>query len=245
MPKATVAVLTCVLCWPVIAGAQTDTVETKTEFTHQNMQASDYGLSEAEMMRYHEIMKGPRGRWYTDLDPSHVLGIVATTDEDRRYFAQIAAEIEVARVEAELAFNRAYSEAVSAISPVMIDDGRWAKQRTRRALKPEPLTQETPQNRKALYVDGACEACDDRVKQVLVAYRHQPVDIYVDNMVDDDAIRRWAARHRISPSAVEKRQLTLNHYQEGVFKESPVGETVVLFTDGPFGLIRVSQEQGK
>jgi len=214
---------------------------------HNLIRAADYGLTDIELSRYHEIMKGPLGRWYRDLDPTWVLGFASETEEERRHYAAIVAEMEFRRVDNELAFNRAYSEAIAARSKgtPMINETQWQTSKTRNPADLFARIDTVESSRRlSLYVDGGCEDCDERVMQKLHAAAGTPVDIYLANMEDDQAIRKWAQRLRINAEAVKARELTLNH-DAGQFAAQIANDRVVIFRNGPDGPMRMEGTGGE
>jgi len=208
------------------------------ETTYGAIQAIDYGLTETELTRYHEIMQGPLGRWYRDLDPTWVLGFASETDEERRHYAALAAETEFRRVENELAFNRAFSDAIAARTTAssMIDDALWARRRAHGVLRDINADDET--GRWSLFVDGSCISCDGVVQEELRAAGLASVDIYLANMTDDASIRRWAQRLGVDVRAVKARRITLNHDVGAFSSQLDASDTVVVFYQGPFGPVR-------
>jgi len=213
------------------------------ETTLGEIQAIDYGLTETELTRYYEIMQGPLGRWYRNLDPTWVLGFASETEKERRHFAALAAEMEFQRVENELAFNRAFSEAVAARTTAssMIDDALWAR---RKAPGITPHANAGRENRRwSLFVDGGCFACDSVVQEELRSVGLASVDIYLANMADDESIRRWAQRLGIDVDAVKARRITLNHDVGAFSNQLSAEDSVVVFYQGPFGPIRRSVDK--
>src|SRR5699024_3163996 len=76
-----------------------------------------WGLDEEELDRYEQLMQGSRGIWSPGLDPVTALGVEAKTEQERRRYAEMLVEVEKARVERELAFQRAYDDAWSRLYP--------------------------------------------------------------------------------------------------------------------------------
>ncbi len=69
--------------------------------------AQDWGLTEVEWQNYLKLMQGPDGLWYSQLHPAAVLGMNATTEPERRHYAEIIARQEHDKVARELIFNHA------------------------------------------------------------------------------------------------------------------------------------------
>jgi hypothetical protein len=84
--------------------------------SEQETIASGWGITTDDYIKYLDLMNNTSsGHWYTTLDPVEVLGINATNNEARHRYALIAAHGAFARVEKELAFQRAYDEAFKSL----------------------------------------------------------------------------------------------------------------------------------
>lgn len=219
----TCAILATALIAPSLSAQPVrDTEKRNVQDTAAQMresQSSDratlWGLSVEEWERYESIMSGPRGTWSPGMDPVMVLGIHARTEEERRRYAEIYARQEYARVEEELAFQKAYSEAFRTLYPVapFLDSSRIPAPEERTG--PSGLTLGLGDRVVMYTMMEGCAACDGALESVLRhvgAVRGAGLDIFlVGSAGDDDAIRRWAARHSIPPEKVRSRQITLNH----------------------------------
>ena len=90
--------------------------------------ASLWSLSTQEWQRYQQLMQGPAGRWYPQLDPPEVLGILARTAAEQHHYATLVVQQRKARLDRELAFNRAVHEAwvseYSNLKPIKSFDAR-------------------------------------------------------------------------------------------------------------------------
>lgn len=208
---------------------------------HLPIRGEDYGLNDADLNQYQVLMQGPYGRWYRDLDPTWVLGFAAQSEEERVRYAAIVVEMEHARVERELAFQRTYDRlwrSRSDESPI-IDPERWrnvsdvqsmissARKKNVAMVKSERL---------ALFVESGCEECD--VSPLLAKAQGRPVDIYVSGTSSDDDVRDWAMSQGISAVKVRQRSITLNH-DEGLFDAKlDANEKMVLFVKTAKGFER-------
>ncbi|MGL4725372.1 MAG: TIGR03759 family integrating conjugative element protein [Scandinavium sp.] len=180
--------------------------ETTTPITHSpdtplvtTQSAHDWGLTTLEWTRYQQLKRGERGIWSPALDPLTTLGVEATTDAERRHYADLLVEKESQRVDKELAFQRAYDKAWKRRFPVLspVNDVSSAP--------------DVPVNRRlAVFVREGCTACDHTVSGLLKA--GNPLDIYlVDSNGDDTRLRRWGVTHHIDVARVKRRDITLNH----------------------------------
>lgn len=173
-------------------------------------QAKVWGLNRQEWQRYEELMRGPRGLYSPGLDPISVLGIEARSEEERQHFAELQARAEAARVQKELAYQRAYDEAAKRLH----QGTQVVSLMPDRPLRPMFSTTSKPtaegDGRLALFVKAGCKACDTRAAALQKA--GQSFDIYmVDSQNADDTIRQWARRAGIDPVKVRNRIITLNH----------------------------------
>ena len=181
-----------------------------------------YGLNEDEWRRYQTLLSGPRGLGRPTLDPIMELGITARNDAERRRYAEIAARLERARVEGELAFDRAYDEAWDRLYPneSLINMARFeslrAVARKTSATKRPASTHAASATRILLFTRLDCVECNgtiDAVVRRVSAKTDLAADIYFlgTRPSDNAAIQAWAAQRGIAPDLVKKRRVTLNH----------------------------------
>ena len=199
---------------PVLAQQESQsTRETQTVIGHSQQQAAQaWGLSQKEYERYQNIMKGPRGNWSRNLDPLTALGLEARSDAERQKYAEQLVKTERARVEAELAFQRAYDSAWQRLypgdMPVNAFSSRQEADKTRSVFGDSQ-----PASSRRLDVVVAtqgCPRCEAVVKRLMNT--GSAMDIWVvDAKGNDDRIRRWATTVGIPPSEVRSGQITLNH----------------------------------
>ena len=160
--------------------------------------AAVWNLTAADWSRYEELMRGRRGAWSPDADPLLVLGAHARTAAERRRFAEAFVLAEHARVEGELAFERAVQAAWERLFP-----GRL------RLATPAGALPGVAVERYALVVDRGCADCGRLVRGRLET--GVPVDVYVRGAADDEDLRRWAAEQAVAPAAVRSGLVTVNH----------------------------------
>ncbi|EBZ5771679.1 TIGR03759 family integrating conjugative element protein [Salmonella enterica subsp. enterica serovar Redlands] len=157
--------------------------------------AQSWGLTQEEWSHYEVLKRGERGIWSPLLDPLTTLGVEATTDAERRRYADMLVEKEARRVEKELAFQRAYDEA-------------WKRRLP--GLTPVATVSVDATSRLAVFVSENCPPCDTRIKNLLAS--GHPLDIYlVDSRNDDSRLRRLAMVWKIDAARVQRRDITLNH----------------------------------
>ncbi|EAN4681528.1 TIGR03759 family integrating conjugative element protein [Salmonella enterica] len=158
--------------------------------------AQQWGLSQEEWSRYEALKKSERGIWSPSLDPLTMLGVEATTDAERRKYADLLVEKEALRVEKELAFQRAYDDA-------------W-KRRFPDLMPIAAATMADKTARLAVFVRESCPSCDTRLKSLLASGR--PLDIYVVGSKNDDSRLRFKAKEwRLDAARIQRREITLNH----------------------------------
>ena len=189
------------LAWAAHAALAVETAETvahDSQVRDVERRAAAWALSAADWTRYEELMAGRRGAWSPDADPLLVLGAHARTEAERRRFAEAFVTAEHARVEGELAFERAVQAAWTRLFP-----GRMRIAVSARSLSAAAV------ERYALVVDRDCADCGRRVRSRMEA--GIPVDVYVRGAADDADLRAWAAEQAVESAAVRAGLLTLNH----------------------------------
>lgn len=194
---------------------------TRTELARARMS----NLSEAEWRRYQSLLQGPRGLWTPNLDPVWMLGIDARSEAERRKYAEMAARQERARVERELAFQRAYDEAwirlygkepiIDAKKVRAMRAGAAASNASFSPVAPAPAALQ-PGDRVMFFTRiNECAACDAewrRLSSRLKADSDLAVDVYFigTDAKDDDIIRKWAADRGVPSALTRAHRLTLN-----------------------------------
>ncbi|MCE8005312.1 TIGR03759 family integrating conjugative element protein [Billgrantia ethanolica] len=176
-------------------------------------EAREWGLTDQEWERYETLMEGSRGIWSPDLDPLTALGVEARSDQERRRYAELLVEVEKARVESELAFQRAYDEAWQRLYPNELPvDSFLTSAQGQVGVFPATANQ-SQASRLSLHVAARdCAECDATVAQLLDS--GVPMDVFViDSEGDDGVIRQWARERSIPVSRVQAREITLNHGQ--------------------------------
>jgi integrating conjugative element protein (TIGR03759 family) len=180
------------------------------------------GLNLEEWQRYTTVMSGPRGLWSPALDPIWVLGIHARSDDERRRYADLAAQQEHARVEGELAFNREYVAAFARLYPAekLIDDARYdlLRRNKGREMKTSRPARTTEADRILFFVPlkEDCTRCEAVLPKLIArASSGTGIDIYFagSDATDNKAIQKWAVQRGIPPNLVQSGLITLNYDQ--------------------------------
>ena len=219
------------LCGAMTTSAIAETPEARTSVESIPLTRSELArarmsnLSETEWRRYQSLLQGPRGLWTPNLDPVWMLGIDARSDAERRKYAEMAARQERARVERELAFQRAYDEAwirlygkepiIDAKKVRAMRAGAAASNVSFSPVAPAPAALQ-PGDRVMFFTRiDECSACDAewrRLSSKLKADSDLAVDVYFigTDDKDDDVIRRWAADRAVPSALTRGRRVTLN-----------------------------------
>ena len=176
------------------AGAEVRESETRDSARR----AAVWNLTAADWSRYEELMRGRRGAWSPDADPLLVLGAHARTAAERRRLAEAFVLAEHARVEGELAFERAVQAAWQRLFPGQL-----------RIAAPAGTPPGVAVQRYALVVDRGCADCGRLLRGRVEP--GVPVDVYVRGAADDADLRDWAAEQAVEPAAVRAGLVTVNH----------------------------------
>lgn len=165
-------------------------------------QAKDWGLQPEEWSRYQQLMHGPLGTYSPNLDPLTALGIEASTDEERRRYAELQVHAEARRVEKLLTYQLAYDAAWQRLYPDL--------QRVNLTGSVSLPQSGVPRPRLAVFVKEGCPRCEQRVRQLQA--EGAEFDLYlIDSDEEDVRVRQWAERVGINPEKVLNRTITLNH----------------------------------
>ena len=190
-------------CFSLATQAATETTTSTTQSTQQTLNsgqlAQHWGLNQQEWSHYLELKQSERGIWSPGLDPLTTLGVEASTDEERRKYADLLVNKEAQRVGKELAFQRAYDAAWKRHFPALMP-----------VVDPKRHPAPAPDSRLAVFVRENCPPCDVQLKTLL--HSTHPLDIWlVGSDGDDTRLRRWALSQQIDIDRVKNHQITLNH----------------------------------
>jgi len=217
-PALTFLLLACA-AWASNAHAAQDqyaaTKETRAQLEPSRLtdseraQSRQWGLSEADWLRYKTLMQGIRGRLSPNISPIEALGIHARTDDERQRYAEMWAKALREDTERVLAFQHAYDDAWKRLygNEPLIDLSRMAPGRSAALLQPG--------DRILFFAASNCAACGPALETVLAEIQRTPrlgLDVYLMDSGNDDAkVRAWAKEHRVPPELVHNRTVTLNH----------------------------------
>ena len=186
--------------------------------------AKAWGLSVGDYERSLELRSGVGSYWDDATDPISILGIHATTANKRRYYAEKLVRFEYQMFDRLQAFENAHSDAWKRLYP-KVTRFDFAKNRKVGLLQgnaqfpiqqsPLPVQQGSATGvpdlgRLAYFISLPCH-CEAVLSQLIVHAPMIPVDIYIANASDDQAIQRWAMHMGIPIDLVQRSEITLNH----------------------------------
>lgn len=188
------------------------TVQEREQLTLEQ-RAAEWQITKAEWRRYTELMRGARGIWTPNADPLLALGSHAKTESERRRFAELYVAREFARVEGELAFQRAVNQAWSRLYPTT---PRVKTVGTRPSQTLGALLENSTAGRYGIVVEPDCAICDDMVRdyvsRVETDTTHVPVDFFVRVPDGEDRLLQiWATRLEIPVGLTTRGRITVNH----------------------------------
>lgn len=211
----------------VTRDATTTSQQLNTEISKNSTSLTDnelakiWKLTSTEWQQYKAIMQGPSGYWYAHLDPDEVLGINAKTDTERDYFAEHVVNAVHARVDAELAFQRAYDRAQQKLFGNLPIIGEISNLHDFDHHKANNGLKLSSGDRVYLFTTTTNISGTVLFDQIYPAVKRIPnthIDLYfVTPNNSDSAIRTWAKTYRISPEAVSQSIITLNQ-DDGALK---------------------------
>jgi len=176
--------------------------------------AKPWGLTAAEWERFEAFKTQPRGYWSPGLDPLTALGMEAQTEAERQRYAELQVQLEVARVERELAYQRAYNAAFAKLYPDLLPVQDLAQSGSFTALLKKgtsaALALPAAEERYRLFVKEGCDTC---IKQAsMLQSLGKAFDIYMlGSGGDDQRVRRFATDAAIREADVKAKKITLNH----------------------------------
>lgn len=188
---------------------------------------SEWGLTKEDWKKYQTLKNGSRGIWTPNLDPLTTLGVEASTEQERKHYAELLARKEFERVEKEFAFQIAYSEAFSRLYPNLLPFRNTTSSPEKKSILETALANK---NARILYFTQIdCLACQQDLTRLLQHSGETPIDIYfVDSQNNNERILNWAIQNRIDTNKVKQRKITLNH-DKGYWQQYADGKIPVAF----------------
>lgn len=185
--------------------------------------ASDWHLSDVEWANYRELMNGRAGKYYTNLTPPEVLGMMADNDQDLHHFAKIFAQLEHEKIDLELRFDKAFHDEAKKMysdEPIVkpFDIGRYSPN----YHKSEQHQLLSSGDHIALFVDFKNQSNSYQMSTLinrLKSTQGTVLDIYLVNIREDQDIQQWARDNQIPIDYVLTKRITLNHGDEKLLKK--------------------------
>lgn len=200
----------------------------QSQYSHNNIarMATLWGLTEAEMIRYQDIMNGPLGKWNRTIDPMMALGIYAKNETDRKHYAQRYAMQEFQLTEMTQRFQHEYDTAfkqlfpdIKIIDPALLQPHYENEKKAQKGLLNGRMPHYVFQSGdKVLYfVDLHCQSCRNQLQKLekIIAngtkhFVDMSIDIYIVNANTDEEVRQWAINHQRNINLVKNIHITLN-----------------------------------
>jgi len=186
-----------VLCSNGFSDSETFTVENETEINRFNdVGVNAWGLDQSELREYKIVMQGNRRFWSPNLHPLAALGMrEGITIQERDELAEKLVRIERARLQREIAFEKAFQSAnrklFSHIPLFEITSAETLQETNLSAPKNVEYYLETP-----------CKQCKSKIQQWM--RNNIQVDMYI-HAESDREIREFAKNMGISPLLVPTR----------------------------------------
>tara|TARA_R110000868_G_scaffold120477_5_gene319916 strand:+ start:2872 stop:3702 length:831 start_codon:yes stop_codon:yes gene_type:complete len=210
--------------------AQTPSTETPISLTLElKTKAKHWGLDGREYQRYLDLMRGPLGKWNSDLDPLLALGMFSESVQQEQRYAELYAQQEFNLTERALQFQQAYRTAFERLYPntTMLDQRLLSpyfahQQQKTEVREAKRLAQKRffEGDRLLLFVPPNCRQCLPEINlliSILSGTQQSGVDVYIRDAQDDEAVRVWAAAHGIKTEWLNDQLLSLNR-DEGLLQ---------------------------
>ncbi len=210
---------------------QSETEQTEKNSSVQEQQlAKKWGLTESDWLHYKEIMAGPQGNWTPNIDPITALGINASTDDERRYYAEIWVRKEAERIMNAAKFDQATQEAGNRLYGSVM-------------MEYHPIVDNVignkPISRALFFSERSCEKpCRDKLLTLINNKQGVPqLDIFITDAKTDDEIRQFANDLKIPLDQIQNRRITLNHDQGALAKmpDGSLNTVPVVYFETPDG----------
>lgn len=214
MPGRSLHICFCSL-WSIATAIDCVALDVDQVTTHTTRDATAHSrstsqiLTRAESERAQTLRSGLRGLWTPHAEPLLMLGAHARSDAERQDLAERYVRQLHARVEGELAFERAVRAAWQRLFP--------NAQRLQLSAEPTSVTEliRQPAVRWALVLDrdrGAPSRLLAPWLERATMPNSPPLDLYVRGLAGDDSqLRTWAQSAGLPEALVEQARITLNH----------------------------------
>ena len=198
------------------------------------VKSAEWNITEADWVKYREIMDGPRGIWSPNADPITVLGAHATSTAERNRLADAFVKLEYQRVLGELTFQ----QAVDAAWPRNFPNQQRVNTSQLISTNTKPtqhLLLASQVQRYALVVEDDCSNCDAKVSEYVSMMQKDSSSRMLDVFVrktgsDDERLRNWVADSGIPIKLIQDGRITINHGDQ--YEQGTVPAVWVLRGDG-------------
>lgn len=187
--------------------------------------AKMWDLSPTEWNRYQALMAGEAGIYYQNLTPPEVLGYYAENDFELRHYAEVYARHEHEKIERELRFNNAFSDAAKRL----YSNERPIASFDISAYTPIPkrfdsdALQLKSDDHLLLFVDINENYIEVLPQLIETIQKNSNVvlDIYLVNVKSNVSIQQWAREQNLPMDLSMTNRITLNK-DDGVFSRIDV-----------------------
>ena len=186
--------------------SRSENVFTKIE----HAQMAQMGLTQSDWKKYKNILNGPRKFWSPNVHPMVLLGIEAKTAQERRKYARKVARMEYARIEKELAFDKAVQLAMVELYPNEVGFEYPNKAYAQKSLANRTDKIGNVAKVIIMYLPIDCATCIPLIKQSIENFKGIKIDIYIEGTTSKDAIRGWARKVNLSKELFTKGLMSLN-----------------------------------
>lgn len=168
-----------------------------------------WGLTEADIVKYDFIMKGPRGNFSPDIAPPLALALEETNHAEKTRYLTIYAKLEYDRTRKDLETSRMY-------------DNIFKELFTEPVINKSILFKDKPEyiragDRFVVFIDSACTDCKGKLLLGLMktsSFPSNPTDIFVKGLLSENDLHSWATKNSIKVEDVQSGKVTLNLIQE-------------------------------
>jgi len=192
-------------------------IESKTAITHTKVSdntkkiAAMFHLKPTEWKRYQFLKKGPAGLKNDKMNPVMMLGMYAESEDEKKHYAELYAQLNVEYIERYREWQNAYLETFHSNFPdadVIDMEGMYmpGKAASKTSLKTySPKINDSV----VLFIKPDCVPCERVYKKLLKMIPHIKLHIHF-NTNDEKQIIKWANKHKVPQDFVSNKQLTLN-----------------------------------
>ncbi len=185
---------------------------------------SNWNLNKEESEKYLSLMNGPAGIWWNHLEPYIVLGQMAESDDEMRYYANLAAKMEKNRIDRETAFARMFTdEALKVNQGQQLIDTSLLPGYTQKKTEIEMFSSGVEGvfnsgkmffGRFIVFFNVSCAGCKPLLNTMVASLSNgnmNGIDIYVKQAESDQGLMQWASDKEIPVEMVSSGKITINH----------------------------------